>query len=162
MTTAIKQQAADLEHNVKDFIRCITSLAEPLFLTPMDGTWTPRDVTAHLVGWNLYTVRGCRQLMHQELPFFLEDPGEDFGKINAELVAKHPATDRNELVALLRTTSEEVFKFILSIEETDWERDWGIAWPAGTPVTLRGSIEPLVRDYADHRKQIEAWAGNTG
>ncbi len=156
MGTNIRQQAADLERNVRDFIRCITALPEDKFLARIDG-WTPRDITAHFIGWNLYSIRGCRQLMHQELPFYLEDPGEDYSNVNAELVKKHSSTDRDELITLLRTTSEELAGFMLSIDEDDWERDWGIAWQ-GEPVTLRNSIEPLVQDYVDHRRQIEAWA----
>ena len=156
MGTNIRQQAADLERNVRDFIRCITALSEDKFLARIDG-WTPRDITAHFIGWNLYSIRGCRQLMHQELPFYLEDPGEDYSNVNAELVKKHSSTDRDELITLLRTTSEELAGFMLSIDEDDWERDWGIAWQ-GEPVTLRNSIEPLVQDYVDHRRQIEAWA----
>ena len=31
------------------------------------------------------------------------------------------------------------------------------SWQA-EPVTQRNSIEPLVQDYVDHRRQIEAWA----
>ena len=160
MSTVVRQQAADLEHNVRDFIRCITALPEPRFFAKIDD-WTPRDITAHFIGWNLSTPWGCRQLMRGELPFYLEDPGEDFSQVNAELVKKHASRDRDELVDLLRTSSGELAKFMLTLDPADWEKDWGVRY-AGEPVTLKNSIEPLVLDYVNHRQQIEAWAAAQG
>jgi hypothetical protein len=57
--TTINIQLDQLDNNVKEFIKCIDSLSEYLFLKKMDD-WAPRDVAAHLVGWNLYTIKGCQ------------------------------------------------------------------------------------------------------
>ena len=40
-----------LQRNVHSFIRTVRTLSTEQFLTKMNG-WAPRDVTAHLIGWN--------------------------------------------------------------------------------------------------------------
>ncbi len=43
--------------SVDDFARCIGSLNEELFLKKFNG-WSPRDILAHLIGWNRYIIGG--------------------------------------------------------------------------------------------------------
>jgi hypothetical protein len=153
--TVIDDQVAALRQNVRDFIRCITSLPEDLFLTKMNG-WAPRDVTAHFIGWNRASIRGSRDLMQGKTPYLLDDPGEDFSRANALLVKEISSRDRDGLVNLLRTSSGELAQFMLTLDPADWEKDWGVMFE-GEPRTLQNSLGPLVEDYVNHRRQIEAW-----
>ena len=155
MSTVIRQQVADLERNVRDFIRCITAMPEELFLTKMNG-WAPRDVTAHFIGWNRASIRGSRELMQGQVPYLLDDPGPDFSKANAILVREISSTDRDELVTMLRTSSRQLADFMLTLDPADWEKEWGVTLD-GEARTLQNSLGPLVQDYADHRRQIEDW-----
>ena len=101
----IKEQVNNLNHCIQEFVKCVDSLPESLFLNKMDG-WAPRDVTAHLIGWDLYTVRGCQQLKRGELPFYLIDPGDDFCKVNAVLVREYDSKDKEILISQLDAFSD--------------------------------------------------------
>ena len=81
----IEDQIGGLDRSVKAFSQCVASLDEQRFLQKLNG-WTPRDIVAHLVGWNRYVVKGGRQILRGELPFYDIDPGDNYSKVNAVLV----------------------------------------------------------------------------
>jgi hypothetical protein len=156
--TVIDEQVAGLRRNVRAFIDVITALPEERFLAKLDDAWTPRDVTAHFIGWNRASIRGIGDLRQGRMPYLHDDPGEDFAKANAFLVKEYASRDRDELVRQLEASSEELAAFMLTLDPADWDRDWGVTFE-GEPRMLRNSFGPLVEDYVSHRRQIEAWAG---
>jgi hypothetical protein len=46
-----------LEDAIAGFVSCIATVPDKLFLQRFTE-WAPRDVVAHLIGWNLYTLDG--------------------------------------------------------------------------------------------------------
>jgi hypothetical protein len=131
-------------------------LPEPLFLKKMDG-WAPRDVTAHLIGWNLYTIEGCQQLMKGKLPFYFIDPGDDFCKVNALLVREYDSKDKKYLIAQLNASAEKLRSFLTTVDSADWDTDFGVTYN-GESVTVKNSVDTLIFDFINHRQQIDEWA----
>ena len=148
-----------MQVGVAEFTRCIESLPSNQFLAPL-GNWTPRDIVAHLIGWNRYVVRGSRQLQRGELPFYDVDPGENFSKVNAALVKEYPSVDSGELLSQLRASAEELREFLAELDESDWDRDFGVRHNEEV-LTIGGSVDELIRDYPHHQEQIEAWASSS-
>ena len=144
-----------LDAAVVEFSRCVESLSPDQLLAPL-GKWTPRDIVAHLIGWNRYVVRGSRQLQRGELPFYDVDPGENFSKVNAALVKEYPSADRVELVAELRTSTDELCEFLEGLDEADWTRDFGVRH-GDEVLTIGATVDELIRDYPHHGEQIETW-----
>jgi hypothetical protein len=153
----IRAQVNDFNRAIREFIKCIELLPETLFLKTMDG-WAPRDVTAHLIGWNLYTIEGCQQLMKGELPFYFIDPGDDFCKVNALLIREYDSKDKKDLIVQLNASAEKMKRFLLAVDPADWENDFEVTY-MGHTITIRNSVEALISDFMAHRKQIEKWAG---
>jgi hypothetical protein len=83
----VEDQIDQFEHCVEAFVASVTALDESLFRRDVNG-WTPRDIVAHLIGWNRYKVLGAKQIMRGELPFYDVDPGPDYSKVNAALVSE--------------------------------------------------------------------------
>jgi len=156
MGITIREQANNLNHSIKEFIECIDSLLGSLFLKKIDD-WTPRDVMAHLIGWNRYTVEGCQRIREGETPFYFIDPGDDFSKVNAVLVREYGSTDRAKLIKQIEISAEELKQFVLSLVPTDWETDYGVTYK-GEPVTVKNMVDALSYDYVVHRQRIEKWA----
>jgi hypothetical protein len=119
--------------------------------------WAPRDVTAHLIGWNLYTIEGCQQLRGGETPFYLIDPGDDFCKVNAVLVREYDSKDKKRLIAQLTASAEKLKKFLIAVGPTDWKTNFGVTYK-GDAITIKNSIDALISDFITHRQQIEKWA----
>ncbi len=154
----IEEQLTTLDTRVQAFISCINSLPEVLFLKRIDD-WAPRDIVAHLIGWNRYTVEGCQQMMRGKTPSYFVDPGDDFSKVNALSVQKYHSRSRPELVNELKASSKELRLFLLSLEPTKWDIDFGCRWRGGV-VTIRNTVDSLIHDYGIHMAQMEKWANS--
>ena len=101
MAEAIEKQTQELERGVEAVARSVSALHEPLLLADL-GRWSPRDVVAHLIGWNRYVIEGSRQILQGERPFYDLDPGEDYSKVNAVLVREVEITGNLRLSKRLR------------------------------------------------------------
>jgi hypothetical protein len=159
MEKAVFQQIDDFNQAVQEFITCIDTLPDSLFLRKMND-WAPRDVAAHLIGWNLYTIQGCQQLMKREMPFYLVNPGTDFCVVNAILVKEHESKDKEELIRQLNSSAEELKKFLSNVTPTDWEADFGIIYK-GEIITIKNCVDELIADFISHKQQIEKWVQQT-
>lgn len=51
----IEMKITKLSLSVDDFARCIDSPDEELSFKKFNG-WSPRDILAHLIGWNRYII----------------------------------------------------------------------------------------------------------
>jgi hypothetical protein len=151
MTT--EAQIRRLEKHVDDLHQSVSSLSERVFLAPI-SRWSPRDIVAHLVGWNRYLVEGAQQIRRGELPFYDVDPGDNYCKVNAVLVRRYFSTNREELLENLRATAHELTQFVRSLDPSEWDRDYGVRH-AGSTITIRIGVDDLIDDYAHHREQIE-------
>jgi hypothetical protein len=152
----LKEQVNKLSRRVEEFARCVDSLPGDSFLEKIDD-WSPRDILAHLIGWNRYTIEGSMHIRHGQTPFYLIDPGDDFSKVNAVLVRQYSSPDKRELLDELEASCQELKLFLLSLDPADWESDYGVRHQ-GFPVTIQNNVEGLIDDYLHHREQIEEWA----
>lgn len=146
----------ELEQAVEAFRACIWALPEELFLKPIVG-WSPRDVVAHLIGWNRYTIGGCRQILSGRKPFYFEDAHNDYSNVNADSVQRYSSTSRPNLMTEFGRSSEELRLYLLSLDLSEWETDHGIRHGRWA-ITVRNTIGALRSDYDAHRQEIEQWA----
>jgi hypothetical protein len=151
----IEDQINQFKQSAEAFADCIKSLSDAAFLQTIDK-WSPRDILAHLIGWNLFTIKGSEQVRNGELPFYFDDPGEDFAKINALLLQRHPSQDRQKLLDELQSSTQELMRYLMSLDPDDWDRDFGVRYQ-GWAITVRNSVDALRQDYVNHQDQINAW-----
>lgn len=147
----IEAQLRRLEKNLADFQRCVSSLDEPMFLMSI-SRWSPRDIVAHLVGWNRYLVEGAEQIRRGELPFYDIDPGENYSNVNAVLARKYSSRNRAELLDDLRASARDLQQFLRALDPGEWDRDYGVRH-AGATITIRNSIDELIDDYLHHKSR---------
>lgn len=147
-----KGELGELNDAVESFARLVEGLDDETFLGPL-GRWSARDVVAHLIGWNRYTVRGARQIVEGELPFYDVDPGEDYANVNRTHVLEYPSRVKEDLLAELRASATELSEALSSFDSDAWSRDYGVRHE-GQIVTLRSTVDDLIVDYAHHAEQI--------
>ena len=155
-----EEQIEQLEGCVEAFAGAVALLDERLFLEKVTS-WTARDIVAHLIGWNRYIVRGGRQILRGELPFYDVDPGPDYSKVNAELVRKYAETDRSKLLQSLTASANELTSYLRSIDPDAWDRDFGVRHD-GETVTVKSTVSDLIADYHHHRAQLEEFNASAG
>lgn len=149
----IKEQSHRLRLTVGTFSASVLSLSEERFLAKING-WSPRDMVAHLIGWNRHVIKGSQQIQRGELPFYDIDPGEDYSKVNAALVRHYDSTEKQVLLDQLQASALELVEFLTSLDAERWAGDFGVRH--GGVVTIRGTIDELIDDYNHHRGQIDA------
>lgn len=148
---------AALQRNLHQYSRLIQSLPAGLFTTRLDAAWTPRDVTAHLIGWNQATLEALPAIRRGELPVSLADPGDNFSRINAAFLAQYPATDRQQILRELELSFQALARGLYGVPPDDWAHDFGVRFDDDV-ITVEGMVDALTVDYADHYQQVESWA----
>lgn len=152
-STTIELQIADLQRAAARFSSAVRRLSAKQFLERING-WTPRDIVAHLIGWNRHCIRGSRQILVGELPFYDIDPGEDYSRVNAESVARYASTNRRLLLDELEVSVTELEGSLRSLSAHDWGHDFGVR-NRGEVVTIQGTIDELIADYYHHQRQLD-------
>jgi hypothetical protein len=151
----LEGQLDQLRRSVETFAGSVVSLDEDLFLRKVTN-WTARDMVAHLIGWNRYIVRGARQILRGELPFYDVDPGPDYSNVNAALVREYADTDRTALLESLVASTEELTAFLRTVDPDTWDRDFGVRHK-GETLTVKSTVDDLIADYHHHREQLEGF-----
>ena len=151
----VDEQVNKLTRRIEDFAGYIDSLPKNLFLKKIDD-WSPRDILAHLIGWNRYTTEGGQQIARGETPSYFIDPGDDFCKVNAVLVREYHSTNKQELLSELKVSTRELKQFLLSLDPVEWESDHGVSFEGGR-VTIKNTVDALIGDYVQHKEQIMRW-----
>lgn len=149
-----------LVHAYQDFVEFIRSLSDEQFLAPMDG-WAPRDVTAHLIGWNDFMIEVSRTILAGKTPSYYEDAPNDFSKINAGFTAKYSSRSKQELLEELKASIERLEAFLLGLPPEELENNHGIRHYHGGPATVGKIIVSLAGDYRHHTQQIKEWLNNS-
>lgn len=157
-TTAYADDPARrLRASVATFTAIIQALSDDVFLRRF-GAWAPRDVVAHLIGWNGHTLRAIEQIQRGEMPPYIADIPNDFANVNAASVRLYPSTDKADLLAELERTAAELLAALARLAPADWTRDFGARNPIGQPLLIQRQVDALSEDYLGHGAEIAQWA----
>jgi hypothetical protein len=155
MAMTREQDLQVLQSAFETFTACITTLPNPVFLRQVTQ-WAPRDVVAHLIGWNRYTVTGCEQIRQGTIPFYFADTDDDFRHVNANSVQTYASPEKSALIADLTASFQALLHFLASLPPEAWEADYGVRYQGGC-VTIANTVGALSMDYLGHTKDIESW-----
>ena len=150
-----EEDIQELQSAFETFNACLATLSAPLFLRQFTE-WAPRDVVAHLIGWNRYTKTGCEQIRQGMTPFYFVDPGDDFSQVNATSVQTYASPEKHTLIDELTASFQELLHFLSTVPPEEWETDYGVRYQ-GKPVTIANTVSALSSDYLEHTKDIETW-----
>jgi hypothetical protein len=153
----VHSKIESLQRNLHQFARLIQSLPAGLFTARLDVAWTPRDVTAHLIGWNQATLDALPSIRRGELPDSMVDPGDDFSRINAAFLAQYPSADRQQILRELELSFQALARGLYGVPPAEWAHDFGVRFGEDV-ITIEGMVDALTIDYADHYRQVETWA----
>jgi len=145
-----------LRSSYDDFVECVLSIPEADFLTPMDG-WAPRDVVAHLIGWNRFMIQACTSIRSGEPPAYYADAPNDYRNINAALVERYASRSRLQLLAELAASMAEFETYLAELPASELTLDRGILHYSGEPATVGKIVRSLAGEYNHHTRQINAW-----
>jgi len=145
-----------LKESYQDFVGQILPLSNELFLSAMDG-WAPRDVVAHLIGWNRLMIEASLSILAGKAPAYYADSANDYRSINAGFTTKYSSHSKQELLSELSSSLENFEAFILALPDEEMLADHGVRHYSGSPATLSKIITSLAGDYQSHTRQIKEW-----
>jgi hypothetical protein len=145
-----------LTHTYQHFSKLIDSLSSEQFLSPMNG-WAPRDVVAHLIGWNGLMIEASLSILAGNPPSYYDDAPNDYSNINASFTAKHSSQSKQELLAELQSSIETLMKFVDGLPIEELTANHGVMDHSGDPATVANIIDSLAGDYQDHAGEIGDW-----
>ncbi|MBM3121076.1 MAG: hypothetical protein FJZ97_02685 [Chloroflexi bacterium] len=148
-------QIANLEEAYRAFCETLLALAPNVYLASL-GDWTPRDIAAHVVGWNRITLVGSAQLREGVWPIYFDDGTNDYRQVNAGFCARFTASDRGEMLAQKDSTMGELMSYLRLVPEGEWELDTGVIHYRPGPATVARRVDSLIRDDRKHREEILA------
>lgn len=155
-----QEVTSSLRNAYQDFTEVILSLSNEQFLSSMNG-WSPRDVVAHLIGWNKLMIEASLSLLAGKPPAYYADTPNDYSNINAGFTAKYSSQSKQELLAELKSSMEGFETFALTLPEGELTEDHGVRHYSGDPATVSRIVASLAGDYQVHTRQIrECLTGN--
>jgi hypothetical protein len=147
---------SSLKGAYQEFTKLILSLSNEQFLSSMNG-WTPRDVVAHLIGWNGLMIESSRSILSGKSPAYYDDARNDYSNINSGFTAQYSSQSKQELLAQLQSSMEKLEAYIHSLPAEELSADHGVVHHSGSLATVTRIINSLTGDYQDHTHQIKEW-----
>jgi hypothetical protein len=124
--------------------------ADEIFL----GSWSVKDLIAHLAGWDVTNLEAAKEILKGELPSFYAYHDRDWAYYNALLVAKYKRDDYQDLLFLVEQTHRQLIHFLEEIPASEFFEDRGIRFK-GYKVILSRLLDVEKKDEEIHLQQIE-------
>lgn len=118
------------------------------------GTWSVKDLLAHLVGWDFTNLQATQEILAGRLPSFYARYDRDWKTYNAELVTRYKRESFADLLALVEDSHQRLIEFLKTIPADEFEKDRGLRWQ-GYEITLAGLLEVEGQDEKTHYAQVK-------
>ncbi len=128
-------------------------------LTPQEmdivylGSWSVKDMLAHLIGWDETNLRAISELRQARLPEFYAHIDPDWRSYNAALVAQYRLDDPGLLLERLALSHARLLEAVIALDPGDLDRDWGVRYK-GYRVTIARLLSAEAKDEREHARQI--------
>jgi hypothetical protein len=111
------------------------------------GTWSAKDLLAHLVGWDLSNRQAVQEILAGQKPGFWQHYDRDWQSYNARLIAQHKVDSFDRLVALAGDSHRSLIEYLGTVPAEE--------------MLKRRSIATLLlaesRDENEHSEQLHAF-----
>jgi len=123
------------------------------------GTWSTRDLVAHLIGWDYTNTQAIDEVLAGRLPRFFEAHDRDWRTYNALLVETYMKTVYRELLRDARRSHRMLIERVLQTPAVDLGRDMGVR-ARGWKVTIERLLKAELSDERTHLEQLEGHASH--
>jgi len=133
----------------------LAPLSEVQLTTPgAVGTWSIKDLIAHLTGWHEIGVERYQAVAEGRV--IPEEPEEDVDQVNAALIAPYSEQSLAQVLAAFRALSQQVTTIIESLSEADLFEEGRFSWMEGHAL-WEGIANNTFAHYDEHGPMIQAW-----
>ncbi len=119
------------------------------------GTWSVKDLLAHLVGWDYTNIESVKEIRAGKSPSCFTHWNPNWAAYNARLVKEHKKDNTTELLAALDKSHHELIHYLKGLPTDDFERDFDVRSPRGRNVTVAYHLQAEIDDEREHYEQIK-------
>jgi hypothetical protein len=120
------------------------------------GTWSVREMLAHLAGWDETNIRAADEILCDDLPSFYKYSDKDWASYNVKLVSEYSRENFEDLISLVGKTHTALVDKVEKISADELWRDRGIR-ARGWKVTIGRLLEVELEDEEEHYSQLRAF-----
>ncbi len=122
------------------------------------GEWTPRDLIAHLAGWDIALLAAAQDILVGQLPGFYHLRDEDWKTINSQFVKQYNQGTWAELLKKVEGSHGELLAFLDTLPQEEFTENHGVTYD-GSPVTIGRLMAGEIKDEKEHYDQLAVWLG---
>ncbi|HSN74029.1 MAG TPA: DinB family protein [Anaerolineae bacterium] len=119
------------------------------------GSWSVKDILAHLVGWDYANIEAMAAVRSGQLPAFYAYYDPDWRSFNADLVLRCRHTSLTEAIAAAEASHRDLRAAVEAVPAEALFKDHGVRSPRGRRVTIAMLLDAEAGDERKHRQQIE-------
>jgi hypothetical protein len=117
------------------------------------GSWSPRHILAHLIGWDRTYVEAIQEIAAGSVPSFFGKYDRDWASFNATLVRRFNRGTYGNLIKAAANSSQLLLRHVEGTPAADVFADSGLR-SRGRIVTIGRLLELEIRDDAVHAAQL--------
>ena len=127
---------------------------EEASITNSMGSWSVKDVVAHLIFWDEELLRSIETLLRGDRPAFLD---KDWDSLNAAAVTRRKDQSLEEMLQDLKESGRKVKILIASLDERQFSLSRGQKWKTWD-VTIEWLVSGNIGHDAHHARRIVSWS----
>lgn len=160
MRKTSEQRKVDLIDSLVAARRCILEAAQALSPDRLDmvflGTWSVKDLLAHLVGWDYTNLQAVKEILAGQVPGFFQYYDQDWESYNRSLVAQYRIEPFSALLAEAAGSHQQLVAFLEALPAKDLV-DGRVKREKGRTVTIRNLLRAEASDEREHAGQVSAF-----
>jgi len=125
--------------------------------TPFLGTWSIKDLLAHLTGWDATSLQAVQQMLAGSYPTFFQYYDKDWQTYNAQLVRKHKVEPFEALLSAVEGSHRDLMMYLKSIPAELLLKAKATRPGGKRTLTARFLLAAEARDERVHAAQVEAF-----
>lgn len=142
----------------RELLDAARALPESQHDTVFLGSWSVKDILAHLVGWDYANMEAIAAVRSGQLPAFYAHYDPDWRSFNAGLVRQYRQASLAEAIAAAEASHVALLSAAEAIPAEALFLDYGVRSPRGRKVTVTLLLSAEAGDERKHRQQIEEFA----
>lgn len=148
---------SDLASVRKSFLDVASRLPESKQRRVFLGSWSPRHLMAHLVGWDATNLKASTELRAGMLPSFYKHHDPDWASYNAKLVARHNRGSFRQLLAAAQRSHQRLIQHLEGIPAEEITRDRNVRY-RGWRVTIERLLAAEASDERVHLGELRRFS----
>ncbi len=119
--------------------------------TPYLGTWTVKDMLAHLAGWDYTNAAAASQISNGKVPVFFEQRDKDWKSYNQALIQQYGRGTVGEVIDRVRQSHRSLINQLGATTDADFNRPVA---HGKRSLSIASLLNAEVRDEMEHLEQL--------